>query len=216
MRMDLPPQIHYFEYMEPFAVSETANTSSSNLGGRPTDYTPQLRDEICRRLASGRTLRSVCRDEDMPSRETIYNWITANKGEVKEGEKVVEEGFFDHYKRAREIGMDEFADETVEIADESSDDYVETEDKNGKPKVMFNKEAVLRSKLRCETRWKYLENMAPRKYGKNVTVRQQQLDAKGEPTDPAMSRDTVDEFLGSVLDAITKHGGAPEDGKKPA
>lgn len=156
-----------------------------NLGGRPTDYTPEIRIKICAGLAAGRTLRAICRDDDMPDRQTIYNWLIQNIGERKdENGAIIEEGFFDHYTRAREVGLDEVADETIEIADAGADDYVDIEMKNGKVKTVFDKEAVLRSRLRVDTRQWYLENMAPRKYGKNVKVQSQQLDAKGEPTDP--------------------------------
>jgi len=183
---------------------------------RPTLYTPELRDRICAELASGRTLRSVCRDEDMPDRQTIYNWLNHNIGRVVEGDRVIEEGFFDHYTRAREVGLDEVADETMDIADDGTNDYVERVKKlkNGdeKREVLFDKEAVLRSKLRVENRWKYLENMAPRKYGKNVKIQSQALDGAGNPTDPPKSGvEAVDDFLSAVLDAVKTGGGkAPE------
>ena len=42
--------------------------------GRPTDYTEELANEFCRRVASGRSTLSVCNDEDMPSDTTFYRW----------------------------------------------------------------------------------------------------------------------------------------------
>lgn len=161
--------------------------------GRPSLYTPELRDEICRRLARGRTLRSVCSDDDMPDRQTIYNWLNQNIGLRKDetGNKVLEEGFFDHYTRAREIGLDEIADETLDIADDSKDDWMEIPVGRGQTKTVVDKEAVLRSKLRVETRFEYLANMAPRKYGKNVKVQSQALDKNGDPTDPATQTDHI-------------------------
>lgn len=47
--------------------------------GRPTDYTPELCNEICKRIMDGRALSSVCRDEDMPARVTVYAWLLNNK-----------------------------------------------------------------------------------------------------------------------------------------
>lgn len=38
-------------------------------------YTPELADEICIRIAGGRTVFSVCRDEDMPEKTTFYRWM---------------------------------------------------------------------------------------------------------------------------------------------
>lgn len=42
--------------------------------GRPTDYSAELADEFCRRVASGRSTLSVCGDMDMPSDTTVYRW----------------------------------------------------------------------------------------------------------------------------------------------
>ena len=175
--------------------------------GRPTLYSPELRDKICSLLASGMTLRAICRMDEMPERQTIYNWLYGNIGERKDEEgKVIEQGFFDHYTRAREIGLDEVADETIEIADDGRNDWMQVEIRKGTFKPILDKEAVLRSKLRVDTRQKYLENMAPRKYGNRVKVENQQLDGKGEPTDPAgaISNEALDGFLKDIADAIEK------------
>jgi len=56
--------------------------------GRPSAFTPELGDAICDRVA-GRPLAAVCRDEDMPSRETVYSWLRKHKE------------FLDNYTRAR-------------------------------------------------------------------------------------------------------------------
>ena len=42
--------------------------------GRPTLRTPELVDEFCSRVASGRSIMSVCNDNDMPESGTIYRW----------------------------------------------------------------------------------------------------------------------------------------------
>jgi hypothetical protein len=42
--------------------------------GRPTDYTDDLTNEFCRRVAGGRSVLSVCGDTDMPSDTTVYRW----------------------------------------------------------------------------------------------------------------------------------------------
>ena len=42
--------------------------------GRPTDYSDEIVDEFCRRIASGRSTLSVCADLDMPSDTTVYRW----------------------------------------------------------------------------------------------------------------------------------------------
>jgi hypothetical protein len=43
-------------------------------GGRPTDYTSELADLICERLATESMLK-ICMDPEMPAQRTIYNWL---------------------------------------------------------------------------------------------------------------------------------------------
>lgn len=42
--------------------------------GRPSKFTPQLADEICRRLSEGQGLRTICLDKRMPDRGTVLRW----------------------------------------------------------------------------------------------------------------------------------------------
>ncbi len=44
--------------------------------GRPTDYTPELGDLICSRIAEGSSLRKICTDDEMPHGvfESIKNY----------------------------------------------------------------------------------------------------------------------------------------------
>ena len=42
--------------------------------GRPTDYTEELADEICRKVALGSNLRRISQEESMPCEETLYRW----------------------------------------------------------------------------------------------------------------------------------------------
>src|SRR5579859_300170 len=42
-------------------------------------YTPQLGAAICRRLAAGESLRSICRaDPSMPTEKTVWHWARAH------------------------------------------------------------------------------------------------------------------------------------------
>jgi len=66
---------------------------------------------------------------------------------------------------AREIGEEVIAQECLEIADDGSNDWVET--KHG-PQV--NMECVNRSKLRVETRLKLLAKWNPKKYGDKLDL----------------------------------------------
>ena len=42
---------------------------------RPSTFTPELGDDICRRLAAGESARQICRDEGMPAMSTLMKWL---------------------------------------------------------------------------------------------------------------------------------------------
>ena len=73
--------------------------------GRPSDYSPEICAEICARLADGRSLRSICRDDDMPHTATVFVWLEKHPA------------FSEQYARARESQADALFDEALDIAD---------------------------------------------------------------------------------------------------
>ncbi|MGE4536181.1 MAG: hypothetical protein AB7D37_03805 [Desulfovibrio sp.] len=42
--------------------------------GRPSTFTEEMGEEICRRVSQGESLRQVLLDPDMPTRGTVYGW----------------------------------------------------------------------------------------------------------------------------------------------
>jgi hypothetical protein len=78
--------------------------------GRPCLYTEAIADEILERIGKGEPLAVICRDEHLPARATVFNWIMARPE------------FAEHYTKARELGFDAIAAECLEIADDKTDD----------------------------------------------------------------------------------------------
>jgi hypothetical protein len=78
--------------------------------GRPSEFTPELGTAICERLASGESLRAICKPADMPGESTVRGWVVEDR-----------EGFSAQYTRSRDLGLDCVADEVIEIADEADD-----------------------------------------------------------------------------------------------
>lgn len=115
-------------------------------GGRPSDYTPAIADEICTRLANGESLRAICRDDAMPAVGTVLRWV-AEKDEFKE-----------QYVRAREIQAETHADDIVTIADGSS--------LGGEEKVAL----TARDRLRVDARKWVASKLLPKKYGDKIDV----------------------------------------------
>lgn len=72
--------------------------------GRPSDFTPEIANLICERLADGESLRTICRDDDMPDRGTVRRWLASD------------EEFRRQYAHAREEQGDVYAERVVEEA----------------------------------------------------------------------------------------------------
>ncbi len=127
----------------------------------------EIEDEIVRRLSDGEPLRSICRDEHMPSWRAIYDWMDDAE-------------FASRIARAHEVGADAIAEDILDIVDDSRNDWMEKNDKNGDCiGYQLNGDHVQRSKLRAEMRLKLLAKWQPKKYGDKI---QADLNHSGEIT----------------------------------
>ena len=144
--------------------------------GRPTAYTKALGDRICSELSKGRTLRDVCRDEGMPVEATVRNWALKEDVDVRPG-------FFAQYSRAREIGYHAMADETLEISDDGSNDWMKRNQGDETIDVP-NPEVIARSRLRVDTRKWLLSKALPKIYGDRVIH-------AGDEENPVVTKDAT-------------------------
>ena len=136
-------------------VAAGANKEKAKLFGRPSIYNPELAAQICEHIAQGKSLRTIAEMEGMPHQATIMAWLDGSHPD-----------FSEQYARAREAQADKLAEETLLIADESSQDTYVDADGN----VKTNTEAIQRSKLRVDTRKWLASKMAPKKYGDKVAI----------------------------------------------
>src|SRR5476649_2333687 len=120
--------------------------------GRPSDYSAEIADTICNRLAGGESLRAICADAGMPNRATVSRWLASY------------EEFRDLYGFAREWQAECLVDKILEIARDSSGDYVEKHLPDGKVVLVVNHENFARSRLRINTFIWIAVRLAPRKY----------------------------------------------------
>ena len=123
--------------------------------GRPTRYSDALAKRICVRLANGETLRSICRRKGFPAESTVRAWALDDF-----------EGFYAQYARARDLGLDAIADETMEISDTARLDQKTKRGPNGVE--VTTGDMVERSKLQVDTRKWYLSKLAPKRYGERM------------------------------------------------
>jgi len=114
------------------------------IGGKRTnEYTQIIGDHICERLASGESLRSICRDADMPALATVLRWVAAVPL------------FCTQYSRAREEQAEAMVDEMLELANAPKDD---------------SSEAINRARLQIDTRKWVAAKLRPKKYGDKSNV----------------------------------------------
>ena len=129
------------------------------MTGRPSKYSEKLADEICARLAEGQSVRTVCRDENMPCMSTIFKWLREK------------EQFSQQYVRAKQEAADALAEEMLDIADDATNDWMERLGSDGQPLgYQLNGEHVQRSKLRVDTRKWLASKLKPKTYGDRQQV----------------------------------------------
>ena len=106
---------------------------------RKSDFSQELADLICERLATGESLRKICLDEQMPAASTVWLWLDKNQA------------FSEQYARAREAQAEYYADEIVDISDEAIDN-----------------ETAASARVRVDARKWVASKLRPRKYGELV------------------------------------------------
>lgn len=148
---------------------------------RPTDFSTEIADTICDKIADGESLRSICAAEDMPAKSTVFRWLSLHKE------------FSDQYARAREAQADSLFDEILDIADDGVQDVRETED----GREIVNHDHIQRSKLRVDARKWMAGKLQPKKYGEKVTQDHTVANPDGTPIETG-SRDLA-KAIGAIL-----------------
>ncbi len=109
----------------------------------PSKKTPEVIDEILRRLSDGEPLAVICRsDEKFPHPVVWGRWVDADP------ELAIA------YARARDVGADAIATQALTLADG----------------VAVHGESIQKAKLQIETRLKLLAKWNPKKYGDKSAV----------------------------------------------
>ncbi|MGC4017508.1 MAG: hypothetical protein QM755_23785 [Luteolibacter sp.] len=147
---------------KPVASKKAAKASGKEAGkdppkrGRPSIYTDEIASRIIEGLCEGTPLTIICRPDDMPGITTVWEW----------GKK--DPAFSEAIARAREVGWDVIAMDALRIADNTGEEHNDTiETAFGS---IPNKEWIMRSKLRVETRLKLLSKWDSKRYGEKITT----------------------------------------------
>lgn len=108
-------------------------------GGRPAIRTDALVNKVLDRIEDGTPLMAICRDDGMPRMRTWYDWCEKD------------EQLAARFSRARGIGRDMIAQQALDIADDTTQDW-----KEGPNGPVPDFEVIARSKLRFDGRLKLL------------------------------------------------------------
>lgn len=109
--------------------------------GRPTIYSDEVAEKFCERISQGRSMRSVCADKDMPSRQTIGVWLKEKPDFSYQYEIAVEER-----------GVYIFED-VLRIVDG----------------VDIDKDCIAKARLQMDARKWFLSKLLPKKFGDKIT-----------------------------------------------
>lgn len=128
------------------------NSAEKKSVGRPSSYTEETASKLCSYLSMGQSLRTACKNEGMPSIQTVFNWIASNPT------------FLEQYTRAKEEASDALVEDMLDIADETPS--IPEMDKEGNiVAVKIDSAGVARNRLRVETRKWIASKLKPKKYG---------------------------------------------------
>jgi hypothetical protein len=126
--------------------------------GRPTLYTEELASLICERVATSTFgLERLCAiHDDLPVKSTINLW------------RYRYSEFSTQYAQAKLKQADLLAEEMLDIADDGTNDWMESFGEDGDVVYKLNGEHVQRSRLRIDTRKFLASKLLPKQYGQHA------------------------------------------------
>ncbi len=133
--------------------------------GKPSDYSQEVADIICERIADGESLRAICSEENMPNKATVFRWLSKHQE------------FSDQYARARDEQAETLFDEILDIADDGRNDWMAAHDEYEGFGWKENGEAIRRSQMRIDARKWMAGKLKPKKYSDKHIV-------AGDPDSP--------------------------------
>lgn len=116
----------------------------NKISKNASKFSQELFDEICERIASGESLRKICKNEKMPALVSVWRWLNNDEELSKQ------------YARAREEQAETLADEITEISDAEMPVGID-----GK----IDAAAVNQARLKIDARKWVASKLKPKKFG---------------------------------------------------
>ena len=109
---------------------------------------------ICDRIIEGESVKTILKDENMPSSRTFWKLLSEDEEKVNQ------------YAHAKELYAESVFEDIMLISDGTGDDILIDED--GREQV--NHRVIQRDRLRVDSRKWALSKMNPKKFGDNKAV----------------------------------------------
>lgn len=189
---------------------KTKEKTKAKRRRKRTNYSPALGKAICTMLARGHTLTSICKRPLLPREDVVLRWAMNPT-----------HPFSAHYARAREVGYNRMADQLLDIADNSVNDFMEKVGKDGEISIVVNREAMERTRLRIDTRKWLLAKALPKIYGDKVALEHagkdggpiETVERPQHPGDDHLSEITRRYAAKTPAASLNGHGPAKANGK---
>jgi hypothetical protein len=137
---------------KPLAPALRAALAPARRPGKPRRYDPAVGEHLLQEMWLGRFPSAICRDDPgMPDLRTLQHWTESDAT------------FRAAYAKAREALADFLFEDCLRIADDTASDLIVTE--SG---TFGNAPAVLRARLRVDTRKFLAAKLNPRRYGERA------------------------------------------------
>lgn len=130
-------------------MADITTRGSTRIRPPFVEYSEDVACRICDGLFNGQSLRTICKQKGMPTRQNVYRWLVNHPDFAKD------------FAQAKEDQADAFAEEIVEIADAP----VPT-DENGR----LDSGAVQKQRLRVDARKWIASKLKPKAYGDKLDV----------------------------------------------
>lgn len=155
---------------------------SHHRGATPFNWTKKLEDEICLVVATNSIgLEELCRTRaHWPDSNLIYE------------HRIKSKVFGDNFAKAKANQVDVHIEKTMQIANDKSEDYVESE--HGR---VGNSTAVNRARLQIDTLKFYISKLAPKVYGDRMQVTQASMSLENIDFD-SMNEDQINSFIDKI------------------
>jgi hypothetical protein len=150
------------------APAKRRQSNGKQWPAQHVDFSQELFDLICERVADGESLRKVCAEAGMPRKATVMRWVAADETLAKQ------------WALAMEFRCELYAEEIVALADEAPRTYMDAV----KKARLIDPSAVVHQKNQVNARMWTASRLLAKKYGDRVAASVGGPDGKPLPSAP--------------------------------